>query len=119
MTRPEKTGIRPLDFSNWVRRNLPDSSTGYMVTDLDFILSNYRTKKIMMLEIKTRRSRMPEFQRRLFADIDRWIKQGIDGGWQFLGFHLLVFENNSFEDGRAWFDNIEISEADLKRKLSF
>lgn len=119
MTRPEKTGIRPLEFSNWVRQNLPDSSSGYMVSDLDFILYNYKTKKLKLLEVKTRGSRMPEFQRCIFRDLSHWITRGIDGGWQYLGFHLLVFEKTSFDDGRVYLDGKEVTEAELVRKLSF
>ena len=119
MTRPEKTGVRPLEFSGWVRQNLPDSSTGYMVTDIDYFVRNYKTKKIAILEVKTRGSRMPEFQRRGFEDLGRWITQGIDQGWQYMGFYLLVFEKTSFADGRAWLNGIQISEPDLISTLSF
>jgi len=45
MTRKEFSNIRDLTFSQWIRNNLPDSSCGYMVSDLDFILQNYKTKK--------------------------------------------------------------------------
>ena len=45
MTRQENTGIRDLTFSGWVRENLPNSATGFMVTDIDFYMYNYKTKK--------------------------------------------------------------------------
>jgi len=34
-------------MSDWVRENLPDSSTGFLVSDLDFILENWKTKNII------------------------------------------------------------------------
>ena len=37
MTRPEITGKREIDFSLWVRKNLPDSQAdGFMASDIDF-----------------------------------------------------------------------------------
>ena len=45
MTRKEVTNFRCLDFSKWVRENLPDSSTGFSASDLDFVLWNWKTKK--------------------------------------------------------------------------
>jgi len=38
---------------------------------------------------------------------------------QFHGFHLLVFENTSPEDGRIWLDKNEISKDDLIAFLQF
>ena len=48
MTRKEQTGIRDLTFSRWVREKLPDSNTGFMVSDIDFFMYNYKTKKCML-----------------------------------------------------------------------
>lgn len=45
MTRKEFSGTRELLFSDWVRTKLPDSSTGFLVTDLDFIIFNYKYNK--------------------------------------------------------------------------
>ena len=50
MTRQEVTGVRDLGFSNWIRKELPDSSTGFSASDLDFMLWNWKTKKIILLE---------------------------------------------------------------------
>ena len=52
MTRKENTGIRDLTFSNWVRVKLPDSSTGFLVSDIDFYMCNYNKKTHLMVEIK-------------------------------------------------------------------
>ncbi|MCH8862636.1 MAG: hypothetical protein IID51_09005 [Proteobacteria bacterium] len=82
MTKQEVTGIRELKFSQWIRDNLPDSSTGFICSDLDFIIENYKTKKIMLLEIKTRNRELKTWQRILFNNLDRWISNGIDDGWQ-------------------------------------
>ena len=119
MTRKEITGIRSLDFSKWIRSKLPDSQTGYSASDLDFILWNWKTKKVMFLEIKTRNSEIRQGQKLMWINIHNWIKKGIDKDWTYYGFHLIQFENTSFEDGKCFFDYEEITEIDLIKKLSF
>jgi hypothetical protein len=117
MTRSELTGIRELNFSQWIRDNLPDSSLGFVVSDLDFIVSNYKTKRIMLLEIKTRNAQLKTWQQILFNNLAKWIKQGIDKDWEFLGFHTITFQNTFFNDGNVYLDNIEITEQKLAKFL--
>ncbi len=118
MTRPEFSNTRDLTMSHWIRENLPDSSTGFLVSDLDFIMENYKTKNLMLLEVKTRNADLKEWQRRLFENLDRWLKKGIDEDWTYLGFHTLKFENTCFADGKCFFDNKQITEEKLKELLS-
>jgi len=119
MTRREISNTRDLTFSGWIRKNLPDSATGFLVSDLDFILFNYKTKKIMLLEIKTRGIYPKTWQGKLFNNLDKWIKNGIDKDWQYLGFYLLRFENTFFMDGKCFLRDKEISEEELITFLSF
>ena len=119
MTKPEITGKRDLTFSRWIRNNLPDSQDGFLVTDLDFLLCNYKTKKIMLLELTQRNTDIPEWQRKIFSNIDRWIKKSIDDNWKYLGLHFIKFENIDFTDGKCYFDNKEITEKKLIEFLSF
>lgn len=118
MTRPEYSNTRELKMSHWIRENLPDSSTGFLVSDLDFIIENYKTKNLMLLEIKTRNAELKQWQKKLFSNLDKWIKKGIDEDWNYLGFHLIKFENTFFTDGKCWFDNKIITEDKLKELLS-
>ena len=89
MTRQEFLGNRDLTFSGWVRKNLPDSSKGLMISDLDFILQNYKTKTLMLLEVKTRNSDLKTWQKKLFENLNKWTAKGIDDGWNYLGFHII------------------------------
>lgn len=118
MTRKEQTGKRSLQFSQWVRDMLPDSDTGFLVSDLDFILLNYKAKTIMLVEVKTRNAKLREWQRRLFANLDKWIRKGIDDDWIYFGYHVIKFEHTFFNDGKCFFDNKEITERELISKLS-
>ena len=119
MTRSEKTGERNLDFSRWVRRNLPDSYEGYVVSDLDFVLCNEKTKKLMLVEAKCYNSVSRPWQKRLFNNIDRWIRNGVEPDWQYLGFHVVVFSNTAPNNGKISFNNKDITEDELKKLLSF
>lgn len=121
-TRPEQTGERNLDFSGWVKKHLPDSYDGFRVSDLDFILANVKTKKIMLLEQKNYASRTRQWQKSLFRDVDRWIAAGIlhdQRGWEYLGFHSVVFERTYPENGKVWFDGELVTKEELTNKLSF
>jgi hypothetical protein len=119
MTRPEFSNARDLTFSHWIREKLPDSFTGFLVSDLDFIIENYKTKKIMLIETKTNNGELREWQKRLFKNIDKWLKRGTEEeDWEYLGFHVIQFEKTGFHDGKCYFDNVEILETELIKKLS-
>lgn len=118
MTRREVTNTRDLTFSGWVRQNLPDSSTGYMASDLDFVLWNYKTKKVMLIEVKTRNSDMRTWQKIMWSKMDEWMKRGVDKDWTYRGFYLIKFENTSFDDGKCFLNDKEITEEDLIDFLS-
>ena len=107
MTRPEATGKRDLTFSQWIRKKLPSSYIGFMVTDVDFFIYNFITKKLLILEVKTRNKKINKWQRIFYEHLNRWIKKGIDADWAYKGAYLIKFENTSFDDGRVWFTSFE------------
>lgn len=118
MTRPEITWQRDLTFSNWVRQNLPDSREGFWVTDIDFVLWDKEEKCFMLLEVKQHSGIMRPFQEKIFKLLDKWLRQGVDEDWEYLGYHVIRFENRSFEDGRCWLDGEEVTEEELIDFLS-
>ncbi len=121
MTRKEITGKRDLRFSGWIRGNLPDSYDGFRVSDLDFILANVKTKRIMLLEVKTRGSSVKPWQKDLFVLLHKCIKYGIKivaKDWEYRGFHCVRFENEFFDDGKILLDNIEMDEESIRFFLS-
>lgn len=118
MTKRERTGIRSLDFSQWVRDRLPDSRTGFSASDLDFMLWNWKTQKVLLLETKTRNAEMSKGQRMQFERLAKWVEQGIDADWDFAGFHVVKFENTNFDDGEVYLDGEKVTEEELQAKLS-
>jgi hypothetical protein len=121
MTKPEKLGFRSLTFSKWCRNKLPNSTTGFSITDLDFILFNWKSKRFMIVETKCRMANVSFNQREIFSSIHKWIKSGIQSDsteWDYRGFNLVQFENTSFDDGKCFLNKIEISERKLIEFLS-
>jgi len=104
-------------MSDWVREELPNSMCGYMVSDLDFVLWDYIKKRVMLLEVKTHGSKCKEWQRRMWKNINRWLAAGVDDGWEYMGFHLLVFAGKDFTSP-IYFDYKQITEEKLKSILS-
>jgi len=105
-------------FNDWVRENLPDSYDGFLASDLDLILYNYKTKKVMLLEVKTRKAKLKEWQKQMFENIDRWLKKGCDN-FEYLGFNIIRLEGTDLTNGRILFNNKLVTEAEVKEKLSF
>lgn len=121
MTRKEFTGTRDLTFSGWIRDKLPDSNTGFVASDLDFVLWNWKTRKLMLLEVKTRSATMRKWQSMLFDMLDRLILYGserIRPPIEYYGFHCIRFENTDFTNGRCMFDRKIVSEEELINILS-
>jgi hypothetical protein len=100
-------------FFRWCGYNLPHPSTGYLITDIDKVICNWKTRRMMFLELKKNMASMPEWQRRIYADLSRWIQNGIGDGWRFDGWHLLQFENAAPDDGETYMDGRIITEEDL------
>jgi len=119
--RQEMTGERSLEFSRWIRSNLPDSDTGYFVTNLDWIFHNYKNRILLMVEEKTHGGKIRYGQAKLFNDIVAPALQ--DWCWKnnyvWLGFHCLVFENTNPSDGKIYWDDELITEETLRERLSF
>lgn len=131
MTRPEHTNARDLTFSKWLREHGPDSSTGYSITDLDYIIWNWSpgNERMMIVEVKTHGKALSTGQKMHMRRMDEWIKAGIvatGAAYRYVGFVVVTFEGSTFADGRVWVQSIQSdhkvevqSEAALMALLSF
>ena len=41
-------------FSNRLHDNLPDSAHGVIISNIDFVICDYQTKKFIIVELKTK-----------------------------------------------------------------
>lgn len=107
MTKQEITKERDLYFSRWIRKNCKDSSCGMIVQDIDFIIRNYKTGEMIMVEEKKRKGKMSYSQEKTYRLLDGVFKRSNE--MKYRGFYLIVFSHTSFEDGvcyvRRPFDN--------------
>lgn len=113
---------RELLTNDWLRTKLSDGTTGLLVSDIDFMIWNYKTKQCMMIEVKSMGAEIKFWQRDQFQRINKWIKAGIisDPQWTYLGFHYLRFNKlgNDFKAG-VTLDGKLITEEELIKFLSF
>ena len=121
MTRQEQSGKRSLVFSAWIRENLPDSKDGYCVTNQDWLVWNYKTRTLMLIEEKTHNGNISNWFKRLIKEVlhpalfiyCKTMKIN------YKGYHLLQFENEGPLDGKIFFDRKEKTESELKQLLTF
>jgi hypothetical protein len=119
LTRQEQTGKRDLHFSQWVRDRLPDSSTGFWVSDVDFILYNKNTKRMMLLEVKTRNGNVRPWQRELFSVIDSMLRLSAPHfGIEYKGWHVVKIEGVDPNSGAIYLDDKEMDRDGLRFYLS-
>tara|TARA_R110000824_G_scaffold368468_1_gene557791 strand:- start:78 stop:473 length:396 start_codon:yes stop_codon:yes gene_type:complete len=103
MTRQEITQVRCKKFSQWTRKNLPDSKTGFVVFDVDFIFSNYIKKTIMIIEEKTHNGECGFAQKKFLELLNKIFKEGCDKtNYDYKGYYTVVFENECFDDGKCY-----------------
>lgn len=129
MSMHERTGLRDRNFSAWIRQKLPSSSDGMIVSDLDWIIYNYKTKKLMLLEHKCRMGEPGKGQRSIFQILHSTILAGLPSAYpqmEYLGLHLLQFPGEGFNspdpetrDEYCYFDHRRLTEEELIEILSF
>lgn len=112
MTVIDKTHKRSNEFSNWLRDNLPDSQTGTLITDIDFVVKNWKdNSKMLFIEEKTNMGEVPTWQRKMIEDIIMCINKS---GIMVAEFATITFERYNFEDGKVWLNGSESSEDEVK-----
>lgn len=120
MVRPEYSGERSLAFSKWIREKCPDSNTGLIVTNLDWIFHNYKNKILLLAEEKTHNAQLRYAQSKLFLGIlEPALKAWCEANqYIWLGFHVIRFENTCPSDGKIYWDDECISEDVLIERFS-
>lgn len=120
MTRPEATGLRSLEFSQWVKDHFPDSNTGQCVGNLDWIFWNYKTRQLVIAEEKCFKATLRPWFKILMTEIfapalEKYCKEN---KIEFGGFVVIQFEKKSPRDGKTWINGKLASEKELIERLS-
>lgn len=112
----ERRDNHSTEFGNWLRSQPKiDSALGYVATNIDYIWTNYKSGKWMIIEEKRYCSEVKFYQKNIFKLLDL-VSQN-DANYK--GLFVLVFEKTSPDDGKIWLDGKEISKSDLIKFLQF
>lgn len=103
------------EFGLWLR-GVPeiDSGAGYLASNLDYIWRNYKTGHWMLIEEKRFMSKMKRWQKETF----KTLHQAAKSDPKYRGFAFIQFENTSPDDGKTFWNGIEISRDELVRRLA-
>lgn len=90
MTRKANDISRFTQFSMWIRKWCKDSKDGLSLTNLDYVVIEYRKKKFFLLEEKQYMSNLKPGQKIIFKLLDNFMKNNIDfDGYEYWGFYLI------------------------------
>ena len=104
------------EFGLWLRNQKEiDSSEGFLATNIDYVWENYKTRNWMMIEEKRYNRQSKEWQKFIFKMLDLLCR--VDKNYK--GFHYLIFEFTNPDDGKMFWDNIEINREQLIKILRF
>ena len=104
------------EFGIWLRQQEEiDSRLGFTTTNIDYMWINYKNNYWMLIEEK-RYGKMPNYyQIEAYMLVDKASK----ADEKYKGFHVLVFEKTSPDDGGIYFDGKFITTIDLLEFLQF
>lgn len=108
-------------FGLWIRQYLRDSRDGLSVTNLDYILEDFKRKKLMLLEEKQSGGVIHNAQRLTFAVIDRCaFVMAPRWQYEYWGFYILTFPSGASMPGPGMMlNNKVITTEQLQEHLNF
>jgi hypothetical protein len=122
--KDDQVGKKGHEFNLWMRNILPSSHQGLLLTDIDMVLMNYKSKQFMMLEIKTgwNENSAPKQsgQYSILAFIDSCIKSAQQREYTYLGTHLIKCTGRYPGEGLIYWDKEteSITQQELIKRLS-
>ena len=91
MTRPQLIAGLSTSVSRFIRQYAKASEGGLCVTNLDFVIEDFKQRKLMLLEEKTRNGTLGFGQRKTFQLLDGFLKSSASSvGYDYWGFYLLT-----------------------------
>ncbi len=116
MTR-QRNDSHSTEFGLWLRQQpeIDSKRCGYIATNIDYVWNNYKTGKWMLIEEK-RYGRCVGFPQ---SDIFELVHNACVGDKNYCGFHILIFENTSPDDGWISLDGERVTKDELMSFLQF
>ena len=99
-------------FSLWLREQKElDSKDGTVISDIDYVITNYRTGKWVMIENKCRNQNVKFPQTKIIEKLHNLCKEDPN----YMGYYLLTFSEEDPESGIIFLTNWETK---LKRQVT-
>lgn len=112
----ERRDNHSTEFGLWLRDQKEiDSKLGFIATNIDYVWRNYRTGNWMLIEEKRYGQKLKFYQQEVF-DLLNWCCKYHP---KFRGFHTIVFEKTSPDDGTITLDGKIVSREQLISFLRF
>jgi len=119
MSRQRNNTSTNTPFSNYLYNFNGSTKVVMTIHNLDYMIVNYQLKKIMLIEEKRFNSELTYPQVEAFKIINGFMSTGNFDGYEYCGFHQLIFENTLPTDGKMTWDNVPIDEEKLTEILDF
>ena len=88
MTRKANDKKRFTPFSRWIRKWCKDSGDGLSLTNLDYIITDFKQEKMFLLEEKQYMSDLKTGQKIIFKIVNEYLKKNTNG-YEYWGFYLI------------------------------
>ncbi len=91
-------GDRNTDVSRWMRQAFPaGQQQAHTVQDVDWVIRNYQTKQMMIIEAKCNMAPISGGQWETYKTLDAALQIGLPAiGWKWLGCWVLTHEGATF-----------------------
>jgi len=104
------------EYGKWTREQPGlDSALGFVATNIDWVWRNYKTGLWMLKEEKRHRWLPKIYQVQMYQLVDACCRSSAD----YRGFHVVVFEETSPDDGWVYLDGAYITKSELVQFLQF
>jgi len=102
---------REQNFSNYLDDYMPKSIEWMFISDVDYVLYNTKTKRFLMLEIKTLWNEMKPWQREIYWEIHkRLMLTNKQSHMKFVWTYLIEFNWKDWNDDLVYISGTEIKE---------
>jgi len=134
--RSHKSGSRPefrnpdkfqlLPFREWIRRNLPSGSDGFVCEDLDLVVRVFgewfgqdSIGRFMLIELKFMGTRLGRAQRMTFGLVDRLLRAGDPDAKRYRGYFVLEYSDEDWDLAEFRVNGVGVTQEELFGFLLF
>jgi hypothetical protein len=112
------------DFSQWIRKTCKDSHLGLSVVNVDYILNEYKQKRLKIIEEKTHGKKIMDYpQTQVYKILDtalKYAEENLVFEYEYEGFFLITFSNTDPENSEfIYINGVSVTKEELLKFLNF